>query len=98
MALDLPCAFFMLCRNYSDANQSFVHHVQAALRIDPDMDVSTVALDLPCTFFMLRADRALPIVEPVAKTLVWSPAINRLADKVVAGLRKRIGESSCCFL
>ena len=70
---------------------SSAYNVQAALRIDPDMDVGTVALDLPCTFFMLRSERALPIVEPVAKTLVWSPGITRLADKVVAGMQRKLG-------
>jgi hypothetical protein len=63
------------------------------------MDVSTVALDLPCTFFMLRAEKALPIVEPVAKTLVWSPAIHRLADKVIASMRRKLGAGpvASCF-
>jgi hypothetical protein len=60
------------------------------------MDVGTVALDLPCTFFMLRSERALPIVEPVAKTLVWSPGITRLADKVVAGMQRKLGEHVLC--
>ena len=34
---------------------------QAALRLDPATDVSTVALDLPCTFFMLNTQRALAV-------------------------------------
>jgi len=90
--LRLTCrAPLLTCERIHPA-QPLLGRAQAALRMDPNTDVSTVALDLPCTFFMLNAARALALVEPVARTLRWSPVVQKLADKVVDGLTKQLGE------
>ena len=64
---------------------------QAALRVDPGLNISTVALDLPCSFFMLRTVSSLPIVAPVSRHFVWSREMNRLAQKVIDGMAAATG-------
>mmetsp|Transcript_9294 Transcript_9294/g.27924 ORF Transcript_9294/g.27924 Transcript_9294/m.27924 type:complete len:628 (+) Transcript_9294:75-1958(+) len=68
------------------ARAAILDTVQAALRLQPDMDIPAVAVDLPCTFFMLNAVAAHSAVNSAARTLQWAPPLRRLADRVIAGM------------
>ncbi|KAI3432401.1 hypothetical protein D9Q98_003957 [Chlorella vulgaris] len=50
----------------------------------PDLQLSDLLLELPCTFFSLHTTPILPVVSQVASTLHFNPALEYIADRVVA--------------
>ncbi|EFN52272.1 hypothetical protein CHLNCDRAFT_139199 [Chlorella variabilis] len=50
----------------------------------PELQLRELLLELPCTFFSLHTASILPVVSQVASTLHFNPALEYLADRVVA--------------
>ena len=53
-------------------------------------DVPYMIVDLPVTLFMIKSSTDIAFASQVARKLPFAPAMQRLADKVLAGLAEHL--------